>query len=64
MTMQSIRLGRGLTTEQLAILAGVHKSTISRAERGIHALSPHTIVRLSRALKVSPSALLAKEQVS
>lgn len=64
MTMQSIRLGRGLTTEQLAVLAGVHKSTISRAERGIHDLSPQTIVRLSRALKVSPSALSAKGQDS
>ena len=58
MGLRSIREQRGLTIEQLALLAKVHKSTISRAERGLLQLGPETVVRLSRALKVSPDRLV------
>jgi transcriptional regulator with XRE-family HTH domain len=50
--LRQIREERGLTLDQLGVLAGVDASTISRAERGLQGLRPETVVRLSRALKV------------
>jgi DNA-binding LacI/PurR family transcriptional regulator len=47
-----------LTIEHVAILADVHKSTISRAERGLQTLRPETVVKISKALKVSPSRIV------
>ncbi len=61
MALREIRQSRGLSVEHLAILAGVHKSTISRAERGLQHLRPETIVRISRALKVSPHRLVGRD---
>lgn len=61
MGLKELRMERGLTTEHLAILAYVDKSTISRAERGLQRLRPETVVRISRALKVSPSKIQGKE---
>jgi transcriptional regulator with XRE-family HTH domain len=58
MSLASIRRQRGLTIEHIAVLAGVNKSTISRAERGLQTLRPETVVKLSKALKVSPRRLL------
>ena len=57
--LRALRRERGLTVEHLAFLAGVSKSTISKAERGLHQLRPETVVILSRALKVSPQRLAA-----
>ncbi len=53
MGLRQLRKQRGLTIEQVAMLAGVDKSTISRAERGLHNLSPESAVKISLALKVS-----------
>jgi transcriptional regulator with XRE-family HTH domain len=58
MSLASIRRQRDLTIEHVAVLAGVHKSTISRAERGLQTLRPETVVKLSKALNVSPRRLL------
>jgi transcriptional regulator with XRE-family HTH domain len=58
MGLRTIRKKRGLTLEQAAMLAGVDKATISRAERGLQTLSPVSVVRISRALKVSPSRIV------
>jgi len=60
--LKRIRIERGLTTEQLAYLAGVSKSTISKAENGHHTLRPKTVVRISKALKVSPDRILANSE--
>lgn len=56
--MRRIRIERGLTIEHLAHIAGVSKSTISKAERGLHQLEPETLVSIAKALKVSPNRLL------
>ena len=58
MSLAKIRLQRGLTIEHVAVLADVDKSTISRAERGLQTLRPETVVRISKALKVSPSRIV------
>ena len=58
MVLKRIRKQRGLTIEQIAVLADVDKSTISRAERGLQTLSPDTIVKISKALKVSPQRIV------
>ncbi len=57
MGLKELRLERGLTTEHVAVICGVDKSTISRAERGIYKLSPWSVVKISKALKVSPSKI-------
>ena len=61
MGLKELRRERGLTIEQLAMLARVDKSTISRAERGLLNLGPATIVRISRALKVSLRRIVEDE---
>jgi transcriptional regulator with XRE-family HTH domain len=58
MGLRDLRKRRGLTIEQVAMLAGVHQSTISRAERGLQRLKPESVVRISRALKVSPQRVI------
>ena len=50
--LRKLRQNRGLTVDQIAVLAGVNKATISRYERGLHELNPLAIVKLSKALKV------------
>ena len=59
MALREIMKERGLTTEQVAVLGEVDKSTISRAARGLHKLRPMTVVRISKALKVSPDRIQA-----
>ena len=56
--LRAVRKERGLTIEHVAVLANVDKSTISRAERGLHLLRPDTVVKISKALKVSPSRIV------
>ena len=58
MSLAKIRKRQMLTIEHVAILADVHKSTISRAERGLQTLRPETVVKISKALKVSPSRIV------
>lgn len=62
MSLARIRKQRGLTIEHLAMLASVHKSTISRAERGLQTLRPETVVKISRALKVSPRRVVEEDR--
>ena len=62
MGLRKLRRQRGLTLEQVAVLAGVDKSTVSRAERGLQKLRPDSIVRISRALKVPPRRIVEEER--
>lgn len=56
-TVQELRRKRGLTLEDLSVLSGLDVGTISRVERGIVTPRPRTILRLARALKVSPKRI-------
>jgi len=56
--VRELREQRDLTQTQLAERAGVNIMTASRTERGEHAPSTNTLVRLAEALSVPLSALL------
>lgn len=47
-----------LTQERVAEQAGLTIQTVSSAERGVKALRPENIVRISEALQVTPDYLL------
>jgi transcriptional regulator with XRE-family HTH domain len=54
-SLREIREQRGLSLDAVAVLAGVHKSTVSRLERGLIEPSPETVVAIAEALGVSAS---------
>lgn len=52
------RLVIGLSQEELADLAGLHRTYIGSVERGERNVSLQNIVAIARALSISPSALI------
>ena len=59
-SIRSRRLAVGLSHEKLAEAAGLHWTYISSIERGKRNVSLVNIVRIAKALGVSPSELLSK----
>ena len=57
-SLKKERQRKRLTQMELAKISGVNRSTITRLERGATRASPVTMSKLSRALKVKPSALV------
>jgi transcriptional regulator with XRE-family HTH domain len=56
--MRALRTTRGLSQEALADLTRLHRTYIGGIERGERNVSLENIVRISRALGVTPSELL------
>ena len=56
--VRALRLQRGISQEALADLADIHRNYMSQIEAGKRNLSFLNVVKLARALKVSPSKLL------
>lgn len=56
--LRKIREGKRITQEQLALNAGLNRAYIGYIERGERNPSTDTLVKISRALKVSPKDLL------
>ncbi len=54
------RLALGLSQEQLAEKAGVHRTYVGMLERGEKNVTIYNIERIARALTVDPAALLSK----
>lgn len=54
------RNARGLSQEDLALNANVDRTFVSQMERGIRQPSITTLIKLSTALGVQPSAMVAK----
>jgi transcriptional regulator with XRE-family HTH domain len=52
------RKAAGLSQEDLADLAEMHRTYLSGIERGVRNVSLVNIVRLAKALKISPSQLM------
>lgn len=64
MSLEKIRIQRGLTQAKLAELTGIHKSTISKIERGqiqIDNVTGKNLRKLADALKVTIEDLLVAE---
>ena len=58
-TVREMRLVRRISQEGLAALADIERSHMGKIERGEHMPSLAAIWKLSKALEVSPSALVA-----
>ncbi len=58
MTIRDLRFQVGLSQEALAEVAELHRTYIGGIERGERNVSLENIVRIARALKVTPSRLL------
>ena len=56
--LKQIRLNKNYTQEQLADLSDLDRTYISGVERGVRNISLINIIKLSRALEISPSELL------
>ncbi|WP_338041767.1 helix-turn-helix transcriptional regulator [Methylobacterium organophilum] len=56
--VRRLRLQRGLSQEELASQAGLHRNYVGGIERGERNVSVDNIGRLARALGVTPSTLL------
>ncbi len=60
--LRSCRIENGLSQEELAFRAGLHRTYISQLERGMKSPSLETIGRIAKALKLTPSALIEKTE--
>jgi len=56
--LRRIRERKGITQEQLALNAGLNRAYIGYIERGERNPSTDTLVKIAKALKVSPKDLL------
>jgi transcriptional regulator with XRE-family HTH domain len=56
--LRAVRLAQGLSQEQLAEKAELHRTYVSSAERGQRNVSLQNIIRLARALDVPPGDLV------
>ena len=55
--VKSRRKELGISQEELAERAGLHRTYVCDVERGARNLSLHSIVRIAAALKIAPAAL-------
>ena len=56
--VRALREQRGISQETLADLAEIHRNYISQIEGGKRNLSFFNVVKIARALKVTPSKLI------
>jgi transcriptional regulator with XRE-family HTH domain len=61
-SLRKARLDLGLSQDALAATAGLHHTHISLLERGKRDPTLETLVRLARALGVTPGELIAQLQ--
>jgi transcriptional regulator with XRE-family HTH domain len=59
-TLRELRLKRGLTQEEVAAIAEIHRNYYGEVERGLRNVSLTNILRIAKALKVPPAKLFEK----
>ena len=62
--LRTIRLGQGISQEELAHVSGYHRNYIGLLERGKKSPSLRTLFNLSGALSISPSEILKRVERS
>lgn len=60
--VRDLRVGRGISQEDLAHLSGMHRTYLGGIERGERNVSYANLKRLARALDVPASQLLARAE--
>jgi transcriptional regulator with XRE-family HTH domain len=58
--LRTLRIERGLTQVQLAEMVGTHQTALSQVEVGRRGVSLDQILKLARALKVTPDQILGE----
>ncbi len=58
--LREVRQENGLSQEELADRAGLHRTYISQVERGLKSPSLRSLEQIAQALGVPPSALLRR----
>lgn len=56
--IQKLRLEKGLSQEELAFEADLHRTYISHIERGSRNITVAGLCKVAKGLKISPSAIL------
>lgn len=59
-TVRTLREERGISQEDLALIAGLDRSFMGKLERGITQPSLKKIFQIAEALRISPSYLIKK----
>ncbi len=62
--VRKIREARGLSQEDLAYTAGLHRTHVSLIERGQRSVRIETIEKLAKALHTQPSELMPRIELS
>lgn len=60
-TVKLLREEQGLSQEDLADVAGLHRTYVSGVERGVRNPTILVLAKLAKALKVGPSTLLPEK---
>ena len=58
--LKALRVGAGLSQEELAFRADIDRTYVSALERGIYSASIATIEKLAKALGAEPAAFLKR----
>lgn len=59
--LRRMRVARGLSQDELAALAGLHRTYVGSVERGERNITLESIERLAGALEVNPVVMLCQE---